>query len=140
LKEIAYTCHIATKHDGLCAVAVTDGEYPRRVAFGLLQQCFTNYEKEMKNKWADIEEDQDLEPNWLIADVAKFQEPDKADKISQIQKNLDDIKDIMHRNIDEVLKRGETIDSLMDKSQDLSAASLKFYKQAKKTNQCCKSY
>ena len=38
------------------------------------------------------------------------------------------------------LNRGETLDALMDKSEDLSATSLTFYKQAKKQNQCCKAY
>lgn len=46
----------------------------------------------------------------------------------------------MSKNIEEVLKRGETLDSLMEKSTDLSATSLQFYKKAKKTNQCCKAY
>ena len=46
----------------------------------------------------------------------------------------------MHKNIEEVLNRGETLDALMDKSEDLSATSLTFYKQSKKQNQCCKAY
>lgn len=62
----------------------------------------------------------------------------QADKLLKIQKNLDDIKDIMHKNIDEVLKRGENLDSLMEKSEDLSATSVQFYKKAKSTNACCK--
>jgi hypothetical protein len=63
-----------------------------------------------------------------------------ADKISKIQKSLDDVKDIMSKNIEDVLKRGETLDSLMEKSADLSTVSVQFYKKAKKTNQCCQAY
>jgi synaptobrevin family protein YKT6 len=65
-----------------------------------------------------------------------YQNPSEADKLTKIQKNLDEVKDIMHKNIEEVLNRGETLDTLMDKSEDLSASSLTFYKQAKKTNSC----
>ena len=55
----------------------------------------------------------------------------------RIQQNLDEVKDIMQKNIDDVLKRGETIDSLMAKSDDLSGASVQFAKMARKNNQCC---
>lgn len=65
-----------------------------------------------------------------------YQNPAEADKLIKIQKGLDEVKDIMHKNIEEVLNRGETLDALMDKSEDLSATSLTFYKQSKKQNQC----
>ena len=44
----------------------------------------------------------------------------------------------MHTNIEQLMQRGETLDSLMDKSEDLNQASVQFYKQARKTNSCCK--
>ena len=40
--------------------------------------------------------------------------------------------DIMHKNLTEILKRGESIDVLMAKSKDLSTTSVDFYKKAKK--------
>lgn len=61
-----------------------------------------------------------------------------ADKIAKIQKDLDETKIILHQTIDSVLKRGEKLDALVDKSNDLSLASQMFYKQAKKTNSCCR--
>ncbi|KAG8095385.1 hypothetical protein GUJ93_ZPchr0012g21427 [Zizania palustris] len=42
-----------------------------------------------------------------------------------------------HKTIDSVLARGERLDSLVEKSSDLSAALQMFYKQAKKANSCC---
>ncbi|KAG8050674.1 hypothetical protein GUJ93_ZPchr0009g136 [Zizania palustris] len=42
-----------------------------------------------------------------------------------------------HKTIDSVLARGERLDSLVEKSSDLSVASQMFYKQAKKANSCC---
>lgn len=44
---------------------------------------------------------------------------------------------VLHDTIDSILKRGEKLDSLVDKSNDLSLASQMFYKQARKTNSCC---
>jgi len=45
---------------------------------------------------------------------------------------------VLHQTIDSVLRRGEKLDSLVDKSADLSMASHMFYKQARKTNSCCR--
>jgi len=45
---------------------------------------------------------------------------------------------VLHKTIESMLERGEKLDNLVDKSQDLSMASQMFYKQARKTNSCCK--
>ncbi|XP_057767870.1 VAMP-like protein YKT61 isoform X2 [Salvia miltiorrhiza] len=65
------------------------------------------------------------------------QDPAEADKLLKIQRELDETKIILHKTIESVLERGEKLDSLVDKSSDLSAASQMFYKQAKRSNQCC---
>ena len=43
----------------------------------------------------------------------------------------------MHQNLNDILKRGETLDTLMARSKDLSAVSVDFYKKAKKQNKSC---
>jgi len=90
--------------------------------------------------WKRIDTDQEGLQAWLQSILNEFQDPKTADKLLKIQDTLDDIKEIMHKNIEEVLKRGETIDGLVAKSQDLSESSKIFYKQAKKQNQCCKAW
>lgn len=42
-----------------------------------------------------------------------------------------------HKTIESVLKRGENLDTLMERSETLSNQSKIFYKSAKKTNSCC---
>ena len=39
--------------------------------------------------------------------------------------------------IDNILERGEKLDDLVARSDELSATSKQFYKQARKTNSCC---
>jgi len=39
--------------------------------------------------------------------------------------------------MDQLLQRGEKLDDLVAKSNDLSFSSKKFYQEAKKQNQCC---
>ncbi len=45
---------------------------------------------------------------------------------------------VLHRTIESMLERGEKLDTLVGKSEDLSMASQMFYNQARKTNSCCK--
>ena len=47
----------------------------------------------------------------------------------KIQKELDETKIVLHKTIESVLERGEKIDTLVAKSNDLSGASKQFYKQ-----------
>ena len=74
-----------------------------------------------------------LEPEYLV----KYQDPTSADKVSKIQKDLDDTTEILHKTIDSVLERGVKLDQLVERSDDLSRQSKMFYKQARKTNSCC---
>ena len=69
--------------------------------------------------------------------LVKYQDPASADKVTKIQNDLDETTQILHKTIDSVLERGVKLDSLVEKSDDLSRQSKMFYKQAKKTNSCC---
>ncbi len=42
-----------------------------------------------------------------------------------------------HNTIEAVLQRGEKLDDLVSKSEDLGLQSKTFYKTARKTNACC---
>merc|ERR1719203_2182818 len=81
--------------------------------------------------------DQTISDARFKASFDKYQNPEEADNVMRIQKNLDDVKDVMHRNIEEVLERGENLDQLMVKSEDLSTTSYKFYRTARNANSCC---
>ena len=141
LENVPYLVHVHVRLDGLCGTVVCDKDYPQRVAFTYLGKQLNDFESSVPH-WKSLTIDQNSSPfeNKLNDDLIKFQNPHEADKLSKIQSDLDEITATMKTNIDQILQRGETLDSLMDKSDDLSAASKVFYKQAKKTNQCCSYY
>ena len=63
------------------------------------------------------------------------------DNILKLQNELNDVTNIMKKNLQELLKRDEALDGLMAKSKDLSSVSVEFYKKAKKANsKCCNLY
>jgi hypothetical protein len=50
----------------------------------------------------------------------------------KVQAELDETKIILHKTIESVLERGEKLDNLVERSDQLSAQSRLFYKTAKK--------
>lgn len=119
----------------MAGVIVADLEYPPRVAFALINKLMGEFDKEFRGKWTTATTKVEWAP--LTQALQDYQDPSKADKISAIQRELDDTTAVLTKTIDNVLERGEKLDDLVNKSQDLSTQSKVFYKQAKKTNSCC---
>jgi len=61
----------------------------------------------------------------------------EADKIMKIQKDLDATKDILVKSIDQLLERGEKLETLAQKSNDLSFQSKVFLEKSESLNSCC---
>ncbi|CRG94969.1 SNARE protein, putative [Plasmodium gallinaceum] len=136
--------HIYTNSENNISVLVlSTPSYPLRIAFGLIDNTQKLFIEKCKGQYENITQDLKegvLFNNELNELLKKYQNPSEADKLSKVQKDLDEVKDVMLKNIEDLLQRGEKLDDLMKKSQDLSNSSYQFYRQAKKNNQCCKLY
>ncbi|KAM0020589.1 putative Longin domain, v-SNARE, coiled-coil domain-containing protein [Helianthus debilis subsp. tardiflorus] len=119
-----YKVH-AYNRNGLCVVGFMDDHYPVRSAFSVLTQVIDEYQKKHGDSWRSIQADKTDQWPYLNDALTKFQDPAQADKLLKIQRELDETKIILHKTIDSVLERGEKLDSLVEKSSDLSAASQK---------------
>ncbi|KAL0345602.1 UNVERIFIED_CONTAM: VAMP-like protein YKT61 [Sesamum radiatum] len=109
--------------NGLCALGFMDDHYPVRSAFSLLNKVLEEYQKNFGDSWKTVQADNSQQWPYLSEALTKFQDPAEADKLLKIQRELDETKIILHKTIDSVLARGEKLDSLVEKSSDLSAAS-----------------
>ena len=70
--------------------------------------------------------------------LREWQNPLEADKLLKIEKELQEVQEVVHKNLQDLLKRGEAMDDLMTKSNDLNTASVIFYNKAKKGyTKCC---
>ncbi len=67
----------------------------------------------------------------------RVQDPHQADKLAKIQSDLDETKVVLHRTIESMLERGEKLDTLVGKIEDLRMARQMFYKQARRVLLCC---
>ncbi|GLC33567.1 hypothetical protein PLESTB_000089000 [Pleodorina starrii] len=139
VKNDEYLCHVHVKDNGIAGIVVADAEYPTTAAFSVIGKMLDDFMQQhgQDSSWRALEADSTFANPLLEAALVKYQDHTQADKIAKIQKDLDETKIILHQTIDSVLKRGEKLDALVDKSNDLSLASQMFYKQARKTNSCC---
>jgi synaptobrevin family protein YKT6 len=72
------------------------------------------------------------------ASFTPAQDPANCDKLTKIQKQLDATKEILHETIVKAIERGERLDELVQRSDDLSATSKLFFTSAQKANsKCC---
>lgn len=122
-------------HDSapLCAVAITDEEYPELVAHSMLKKAldaFTmKYPATAYNSFT--KGSPQLQMPELKELLDKYQDPQQADPIAKIKKELEETKQELHKTIESVLERGEKINDLVAKSDGLSAQSKMFYTQVR---------
>lgn len=133
-----YYCHVHVRENGLAGIAVADKDYPARAAFAVVSSVLDEYYGKFGDAFRNRVEDSTEGDGLLEPALLKYQDPSNADKIMKIQKDLDETKVVLHQTIESVLERGEKLDHLVNKSNDLSIASQMFYKQARKSNACCK--
>jgi synaptobrevin family protein YKT6 len=69
--------------------------------------------------------------------IQKYQQPEQVDSMMQIEKDLDATKGILLKSIDQLLVRGERLEDLAAKSNDLSFQSKAFMQKSKDLNSCC---
>ena len=135
VKEKEFICHTLVKSDKVGGVLICDEEYPQRVAYSFILKFIDDFVKHHpKASWKNA-------PFSVIQEIKDqfdlYQDPRKADSISQIQGDLDETKVILYDTIEKVLERGEKLDDIVAKSENLSLTSKQFYKTAKSTNSCC---
>ncbi|KAK3065649.1 hypothetical protein LTS18_002580, partial [Coniosporium uncinatum] len=120
----------------VCGIIITDHEYPGLVAHQLLSKIVDEFLAKYPRNHFTAANPQTPFPA-LSEYITKYKDPAQADSIMKIQRELDETKIVLHKTIESVLERGEKIDSLVQKSDGLSAQSKMFYTQAKKQNSCC---
>lgn len=123
----AYTFHAYGRTEGVAGIIISDPEYPALVAHQLLSKVVDEFLSKYPRS-AFATSSPTLAFPQLKEYIVKYQDPQQADSIMKIQKELDETKIVLHKTIESVLERGEKIDSLVEKSDGLSAQSKMFYK------------
>lgn len=138
-----YRAHCRVRPDGLGCTVLTGQEYEPRIAFGMAEKCLDDFLEQYPVEWNECPPAEDPSERVIMpceaveANLVTFQNPTEADKITRMQKELDDVKEILHKSIEQVLQRGEKLDDIVSKSSELSSAAKAFYDTSKNQTSCC---
>jgi len=136
VEENSYSFHAYGRTEGVCGLIISDQEYPPLVAHQILSKIVDEFLT--KYPVATFRNSDNKLPFPQLKEyIVKYQDPNQADSIMKIQKELDETKIVLHKTIESVLERGEKIEHLVGQSNELSERSKSFYIQAKKQNSCC---
>jgi synaptobrevin family protein YKT6 len=119
--------------DKVCTIVITDIEYPQLVAQSLCRKVSEEFAvKYPATAHANFTKSSpQMQMPELKDYIQKYQNPEQADSLMKIQKELDQTKIVMQKTIESVMERGEKIDDLVAKSDGLSAQSKLFYTQVR---------
>ena len=129
VEEQDKTFHAYARSEGVCGIIISDKDYPALVAHQVLSKCVDEFLAQHPRSSFAAATPQPLPYPQLKEYIVKYQDPQAADSIMKIQKELDETKIVLHKTIESVLERGEKIDTLVEKSNDLSSQSRMFYTQ-----------
>mmetsp|Transcript_23467 Transcript_23467/g.27185 ORF Transcript_23467/g.27185 Transcript_23467/m.27185 type:complete len:203 (+) Transcript_23467:51-659(+) len=138
IKEVQSNAYVFTNKAGVSVVIIADEEYPQKVILKIQRELFEEFYKNYKD--SDVK-NQAKDADWTVDTfptlIKKYQDPKEADKLLKLQSELDDVTQLMYKNLDDIVARGETLDDMMKKSKDVSSMSYKFYKDSRKVNEGC---
>lgn len=132
-----YVAHLTANTNKIACIVLTDKEYPNRVALDIGRKAISEFSKQEVN-WKLANRDLDIPMSELDSLLKQYQKPDEVDNLLKIQKDIDNTKEIMYKNVEDLLARGERIEDIVAKSDDLGRQSKTFVTQANKMNGCCR--
>eukprot|EP00118_Oscarella_pearsei_P025236 m.307801 g.307801 ORF g.307801 m.307801 type:complete len:219 (+) comp42848_c0_seq1:24-680(+) len=121
--------------DGIVYMCLADKEYKRSQAFGFLTEIkrrFSSGSTNLRQRalTANAYELHRDFSNVLANQMQRFNMERMPDQLGTLQNQLDEVKDIMTQNIEKVLERGEKIEVLIDKTEELAHSAETFKKSS----------
>lgn len=135
IDKLNYSVFGYTNNKKLYCSMVVNNKYPLRLCKNIAINLIDDFSKIYSNYC--VRKDSLLDDKLIKKYITDYEKPETSDKIEKVKKDLDDVKDIMVENITVLLNRGEKIDDLVEKTNDLSESSKRFYKTTKKMGYCC---
>ncbi|KAH8732191.1 putative snare protein [Phaeosphaeriaceae sp. PMI808] len=138
VEDAEHYVHSYTRPEGLCGIIVSDKDYPDHIAQTYLSILLDKFLSDFpRTAYANFAKGSpQLQWSELEPYIKKWDKP-ADDKMLEVQRQLDETKEILHKTIQQATMRGDKIDDLIAKSDNLNASSKMFYTQAKKQNSCC---
>mmetsp|Transcript_20750 Transcript_20750/g.49309 ORF Transcript_20750/g.49309 Transcript_20750/m.49309 type:complete len:219 (-) Transcript_20750:765-1421(-) len=118
--------------DGLTFLCMADEEFGRRTPFMFLDDIKNRFMATYADRgktalaYAMNEDFSTI----LMKQLDYYSSNPNADKLNRVKGEIEDVKAVMVENIEKVLERGERIELLVDKTENLNQQAFKFKKQS----------
>ncbi|PVU96316.1 hypothetical protein BB561_001257 [Smittium simulii] len=117
--------------NGVVYLCVASENFGRRIPFSFLKELKTQFLREFPEAEVDdLSISYDSFQNTIQSIVLHYSNNPSLDPIKKVQGEINQVKDIMIQNIERVLERGDRIDTLVDKTNNLSTAAFAFRKRS----------
>lgn len=138
-----YTIHYdLDRENDVLIIAITSDTFPNQLALSYLCELHDEFihihSNEMK---LNLQRGEMLKPyqymsfeTFITKTKRVYADSRAKDGLSDINNQLRDVKNIMNKNINDLLNRGEELNNLQDLSSSLREQSIKYKKYAKKIN------
>jgi vesicle transport protein SEC22 len=126
-------------HDGVCYLALFDKGYPKNMAFSFLEDVHKLFQEDLKREFGTGSVDyrshiETIEkPYYFIKfdrqitkKKTEYKDPTSSKALTRLNENLTEVSSIMRQNIDEILHRGDNLETMSDKARDLRDTSKQF--------------
>ncbi|XP_055034217.1 vesicle-associated membrane protein 7 isoform X2 [Misgurnus anguillicaudatus] len=127
MAAISFTT-FATRGLSICALLMILQEFERSRAFGFLNEVKKRFQSTYGSRaQTALPYAMNSEfSNTLAVQMKHHSDPKGSDTLTETQVQVDDLKGIMVRNIDLVAQRGEKLELLIDKTENLVDSSVTF--------------
>ncbi|KAJ3414423.1 Vesicle-associated membrane protein [Chytridiales sp. JEL 0842] len=119
------------QRNNIIYMCLADDGFGRRIPFAFLEDIARKFEAQYGPRAQQaIAYGLNEFSKTIFTQMEYFNNSSDADKMRQVQGEIDQVKDVMVSNIEKVLERGERIDILVDKTDNLNQASFAFKKRS----------
>lgn len=139
-----FTYHILIE-DLLIYICAAESDFGKNVPFSFLNEIknrFTSGSLAIRALTAS-EHEFDRDFSYVLKDqMVKFSSDIAVDGVSKVKKQVEEVMVVMTSNIEKVVDRGERLESLLDKTNELEVSATQFHSTAKKVKRhmWCKNF
>ncbi|XP_059155870.1 vesicle-associated membrane protein 7-like [Physella acuta] len=127
----SYLFHYVTE-DRIVYLCITDDDFERSKAFLFLNEIKRRFKAQYGVRaQTALPYAMNSDFSRTMASQMRSVSEDRPDQLNKVQDQVDELKEIMVKNIDQLAERGEKLELLVDKSEDLSANAVSFRKTSR---------
>ena len=135
-----YNVHAIVNEDNnlFAFYAFTDKDYPRRLAYKMLEEIQFEFKKAVGESWKNMKQDDKIKVVKMEEVFHKYKDATKIDALTIANMKVEKVQGVLIDNMKQLLERQESLDAMVQKSEDLTQKTKIFYKNTDKMNsKCC---